>query len=102
MDVFQPHVHFTDEEILEFLESPDLSVEPLKPITPNEIREEITLKYEKTPGMDLITPKMIMKLTQKDMILLLFNPTFMHQKNDTGLTEHFESWPIISLMSRKT
>jgi len=36
--------------------------------------------------MDLITPKMIMELTQKDMILLLFNPTLMHQKNDTGLT----------------
>jgi len=86
MDVFQPYVHFTDEEILQFLESPDLSVEPLKPITPKEIREEITLKYEKTPGMDLITPKMIMELTQKDMILLLFNPTLMHQKNDTGLT----------------
>ena len=43
MDIFQPHVHFTDEEIHEFLESPDLSVEPLKPITPNEIREEIRL-----------------------------------------------------------
>ena len=28
-----------------------------------------TLKYEKKPGMDLITPKMIMELTQKDMIL---------------------------------
>jgi len=43
MDVFQPHLHFTDEEILEFLESPDLSVEPLKPITPKEIREELRL-----------------------------------------------------------
>ena len=43
MDVFQPHVQETDEEILEFLEPPAQSVEPIKPFTPKEIKEEIGL-----------------------------------------------------------
>jgi hypothetical protein len=42
-DVFQPHAQETDEEILEFLESPAPSVEPVKPFTSNEIKEEIGL-----------------------------------------------------------
>jgi hypothetical protein len=39
VDVFQPHVQETDEDILEFLESPAQSVEPIKPFTLKEIKE---------------------------------------------------------------
>jgi hypothetical protein len=42
-DVFQPHAKETDEEILEYLESPAQSVEPIKLFTPKEIKEEIGL-----------------------------------------------------------
>ena len=66
----------TDDEILECLESPASSVEPIKPITPKELQKEIgLLNTKKAPGMDLITPKMLKELPQKGMILLthLFN-----------------------------
>jgi hypothetical protein len=36
-DVFQPHAQETDEEILEYLESPAHSSEPIKLITPKAI-----------------------------------------------------------------
>jgi hypothetical protein len=41
--VFQPHAQETDKEILEYLESPAQPVEPIKFITPKEIKEEIGL-----------------------------------------------------------
>jgi hypothetical protein len=60
VDVFQPHEQETDEEILEYRESPAQSVEPIKPITPKEIKKEIgLLNTKKAPGRDLITPKML-------------------------------------------
>ena len=72
-DVFQPHAQETDEEILEYLKSPALSVEPIKLITPREIKEEIELlNAKKAPGMDLITPKMLKELPEKGMILLIY------------------------------
>jgi hypothetical protein len=43
VDVFQTHVQETADEILDFLESPVQSFEPIKPITPREITEEIRL-----------------------------------------------------------
>jgi hypothetical protein len=70
-DVFQPHAQETDEEILQFLESPAQSVEQIKPFTPKEIKEEIgLLNTKKAPGMDLITPKMLKELSQKGTVLL--------------------------------
>jgi hypothetical protein len=42
-DVFQPHEQETDEEMFEYLESPAQLVEPIKPITPKEIKKEIGL-----------------------------------------------------------
>ena len=52
-DVFQPQAQETDEEILENLESPAQSVEPIKLITPKEIKEERgLLNTQKAPGMD--------------------------------------------------
>jgi hypothetical protein len=38
--LFQPHAQETDEEILQFLESPAQSVEPMKPFTPKEIKKK--------------------------------------------------------------
>ena len=74
-NVFQPHAQETDEEILEFLEPPAQSVEPIKPFTPKEIKEEIGLlnTKKKSLGMDLITPKMLQELPQKGMILLTYS-----------------------------
>ena len=40
VDVFQPHAQETEEEILKYLESQALSVEPIKLITPKEIRKK--------------------------------------------------------------
>jgi hypothetical protein len=42
-DVFQPHAQETADEIFEFLESPAHPVEPIKPITQKEIKEETGL-----------------------------------------------------------
>ena len=70
-DVFRLHEQEPDDEILECLESPALSVEPIKPITPKEIQKETgLLNTKKAPGVDLVTPKMIEELPQKCMILL--------------------------------
>jgi hypothetical protein len=70
-DKFQPYAQETDEEILEYLELPAQSVEPIKLITSKEIKEEIRLSNaKKAPGMALITPKMLRELPQKGM-----NPT---------------------------
>ena len=72
-DAFQPHAQETDEEILEYLESPAQSVEPTKLITPKEIEEEIRLlNAKKKPGMDITTPKMPKELPQKGMVLLIY------------------------------
>ena len=68
-DVFQPHVQFTDEQILEFLESPAQSVEPLEPTTPKEIKEIRILNMKKAPGMDLMTSKILKELIHEDVIL---------------------------------
>jgi len=62
-------VQFTDEQILEFLESPAQSVEPLEPTTPKEIKEIRILNTKKAPGMDLITPKILKELIHKGVIL---------------------------------
>jgi hypothetical protein len=81
-NVFQPHDQETDEEILEYLKSPAQSVEPIKPVTPKEIKKEIgLLNTKKAPGMDLITSKMLKELPQKGMLLLtyLFNAILRHQ-----------------------
>ena len=81
-DVFQTHAQETDEEILEYLESPAQSVEPIKLITQKEIKEEIgLLNAKKAPGMYLVTPKMLKELPQKSMILLtyLFNAIIRYQ-----------------------
>ena len=39
-DVFRPHEQEPDDEILECVKSPASSVDPIKPITPNEIQKE--------------------------------------------------------------
>jgi hypothetical protein len=58
--VFQPHAQETDEEILEYLESPAQLSEPINLITPKTIKEEIgLLNAKKALGVDLITPKML-------------------------------------------
>jgi hypothetical protein len=75
--VFQPHEQETDEEMLEYLESPAQSVEPIKLITPKEIKEEIgLLNTKKAPGMGLMTQKMLKELPQKGMILLTYSVPF--------------------------
>jgi hypothetical protein len=46
--------------------SPAQSVEPIKAITPQEIKEKIgLLNTKKAHGLDLITPKMLNELPQK-------------------------------------
>jgi hypothetical protein len=61
-EVFQPHAHEADEELLEYLESSAQPVAPIKPITPKELKAEIGLLHSrKAPGIDLITPKMLKK-----------------------------------------
>ena len=45
-DLFQPHEQESDEEMLEFLESPALIVEPIKHHTKGNKRQNRTLKYE--------------------------------------------------------
>ena len=85
-DVFQRHAQETDEEILEFLESPAESVEPIKPFTPKEIKEEMgLLNTKKAPGMDLITPKMLKELPQKGMILLIYEYLMPYSDINIGL-----------------
>ena len=42
-DVFQLHEEETDEEMLEFMETPARSVESIKLITPKEIKDETGL-----------------------------------------------------------
>ena len=46
-DVFQPHEQESDEEMLEFLESPAQRVEPIKHHTKGNKRRNMTFKYEK-------------------------------------------------------
>ena len=47
-DVFQPHEQESDEEMLEFLESPAQPAEPIKHHIKGNKRRNRTLKYEKT------------------------------------------------------
>jgi len=57
-DVFQLHEQETDEDMLAFLNSPALSVAPIRCITPKEIKDEMgILNVKKAPGIDFITPK---------------------------------------------
>ena len=46
-DVFQPHEQESDEEMLKFLESPALPVEPIKHHIKGNKQRNRTLKYEK-------------------------------------------------------
>ena len=80
-DVFQQHEQETDEEMLAFQESPAQSVEPIKLVTPKEVKEEIgLLSKKKASGLDLITPKMLKELPPKGTILLILRHQYWPHK----------------------
>jgi hypothetical protein len=63
-DVFQPHEQENYEEILEHLEPPAQSVEPINPITPKEIKKETGLLHtKKSAGYGLNNSKNVKGIT---------------------------------------
>jgi len=70
-DVFQPHAQFTDKQILGIPRIASSISWTLRTNHAKANKRNKTLKYEKTPGIDLVTPKMLKELIQKDVILLI-------------------------------
>jgi hypothetical protein len=85
-EVFQPQEQEADEELLEYRESSAQPVAPIKPITPKELKAEISLLHSrKAPCMNLITPKMLKELPPK---ACFYSLTYTMPFSDitTGLT----------------
>lgn len=66
----------TEEEIKEFLQSPQQMSLPIKPVSPKEVARQIkALENLKAPGFDLITAEILKKITPKGitLITIIFN-----------------------------
>lgn len=73
VSVFQPLDNEVDQEIEHSLSIPPVIHTPIKTLSPKEIAEEIKfLNPKKSPGIDLITAKMMKELPRKGIVLLTY------------------------------
>lgn len=75
--VFQPYVadpQIDEQEIFEYLESPQQMSPPIVPFTPSEVKKCINneLNPKKSPGYDLITGKVLQELPKQGILLITF------------------------------
>jgi hypothetical protein len=70
--VFSPHHNVPDPEITQQLQARHMSLNHV-PLTLQEVRDVVhLLNNKKSPGPDLITPKMLKELPKKGLLTLLY------------------------------
>lgn len=76
-DVFQPFPGAMDQEVIDFIDSPNQLTFPIDPVKPSEVKAIILseLNSKKAPGYDLITGKVLKEMSRKGFIMLtlIFN-----------------------------
>lgn len=72
-EVFSPHNAEPNQEIYDYLNTNLGPTDPIQPVTPKEIKAEISrLNTKKSPGVDQITPKMLKELPKKAIVMLTY------------------------------
>jgi hypothetical protein len=63
--------HHNNDEIEKFLDAPCQTSQPIKAISPREVRQAIkTINQHKAPGNDLITGEILRQFPKKAIVLL--------------------------------